>query len=242
MPKIAHTKVPSAIEQYVGSTRLMLQVLEANCLQALVSLFALADHLVEAKVAYEEETKTGQGKRNPQQVASFVEVMAQQLGRSSSTVQNYLNIARLTEAERDALADAGIDLGIKFLVELSRQSDAERAETIRLAVTEGKEAAKKALRSKAKVKALPPKTETSVPVETDEGSGPEVEVESAPTSSPAKVTKVSPKSVAKATITKTVTLPKNGKPLVVEGIDPQIRLHIAGVTADAVEIEVELVA
>jgi DNA modification methylase len=93
--------------------------------------FEIADLFAEAKAIYEKETGTGQGKRNPARIPSFVEAMAQRLGwiRGASRVQKYLRLAQMDAATRDRAASSAIRHNLTSLLDVVREPDPARRAT-----------------------------------------------------------------------------------------------------------------
>jgi hypothetical protein len=69
------------------------------------ALLVAADTLVRARTAYEQETGTGKGKRNPDGVLTFVVVAAEKLMRSPSFVERLLRLAQLDGTTRERVAE-----------------------------------------------------------------------------------------------------------------------------------------
>lgn len=112
-----------------------------------MSWLSIADLLADAKAAYERETGTGMGKRNPKKIPSFVMAVAAEIERTPSTVQNYVKLAELDPAIRSEIAKRpAVARDLSMLLSLARATDATARERALKAFDEGgKKAAREAL-------------------------------------------------------------------------------------------------
>lgn len=90
-------------------------------------LLPVADKLVQAKEAYERETGTGHGKRNPEGHLPFRVVAARALERSESFVERLVQLSRLDPSTRELAAEnAKLVDNQGALLALAREPSLER--------------------------------------------------------------------------------------------------------------------
>jgi len=88
-------------------------------------MFEIADLFASAKTAYEAETKTGHGKRNPEHVPAFVEVTASAIGRSTSYVQKFCTVAGVDAKSRASLLELA-DGSFRLLLAVGQEPDLDK--------------------------------------------------------------------------------------------------------------------
>ncbi|WP_437489418.1 hypothetical protein WME75_10660 [Sorangium sp. So ce1014] len=88
----------------------------------------IADLVAAAKVAYDAEHRTGRvGRRNPEGIPGFIKACARDAGLSTSTIEKYLRISRMSSFHRQALLEhPEATANVTGLLELVREADPEK--------------------------------------------------------------------------------------------------------------------